>query len=695
MNLSLEQRSNFFYSSIFLLLIGNLLIRFSSIFNCPPYNAFIAVFLACVVFCCVVVVFFQKFLKAFLFLFGFSFFLYGFGAIDIQSRIFEIIVTSVATTLCVINYKVKETHRLNRPLVVLILCYVGLSLFSLLLLPVRQIVKDLWFFGFPDAFFYLFIGPPYGFFHPVAAVIQLALFVVFAIQLSTTASRLKPYKSLFAGIFSGAVFCAFIGLLDFYGVISLAWYRFGTTVSPGVLHSTFQNRNCFGEFVLTVIPFVLIGFMSKIKGVWWKVLLFGSLVICEIALILAGGRAGWVTYPLILFVCWLFFYFSKEGRLESFYFRWRDLVKVAVSVPVTIVISFLLIFHILMPVADHLKNKSGVAGINRGSARTSIYLRNQAARIGELDLGSRDVTWRQGFNVGKEGPLYGMGYESFLWQANILSNIPESYFNKFCGVHKFIHQSPHNVFLSIFVSGGIVGLCLWLLIIGYAVMVLIADLIKNKRLLNIPVVISIISFHIYGMVQSMQYIPMIWLLIFLSLGYAMTIDENVLPVRAKKGFGALAVVLVVIGGMVYLWNFESRNLAKKHGLRIYAMDQDRDRFAGFFQHSKRWKYGDYRWSGKRGAVYVPDGGTIELDFRCQTPDAEKEPVVLSVFHDGSLLDRVMFSKKETVRRKYSLTETLGQEQELLIDVSRTWNPHKHLGNHDRRNLGVGVAIVRK
>ncbi|MBW2596708.1 MAG: O-antigen ligase family protein [Deltaproteobacteria bacterium] len=642
-----------------------------------------------------VVVFFQKFLKAFLFLFGFSFFLYGFGAIDIQSRIFEIIVTSVATTLCVINYKVKETHRLNRPLVVLILCYVGLSLFSLLLLPVRQIVKDLWFFGFPDAFFYLFIGPPYGFFHPVAAVIQLALFVVFAIQLSTTASRLKPYKSLFAGIFSGAVFCAFIGLLDFYGVISLAWYRFGTTVSPGVLHSTFQNRNCFGEFVLTVIPFVLIGFMSKIKGVWWKVLLFGSLVICEIALILAGGRAGWVTYPLILFVCWLFFYFSKEGRLESFYFRWRDLVKVAVSVPVTIVISFLLIFHILMPVADHLKNKSGVAGINRGSARTSIYLRNQAARIGELDLGSRDVTWRQGFNVGKEGPLYGMGYESFLWQANILSNIPESYFNKFCGVHKFIHQSPHNVFLSIFVSGGIVGLCLWLLIIGYAVMVLIADLIKNKRLLNIPVVISIISFHIYGMVQSMQYIPMIWLLIFLSLGYAMTIDENVLPVRAKKGFGALAVVLVVIGGMVYLWNFESRNLAKKHGLRIYAMDQDRDRFAGFFQHSKRWKYGDYRWSGKRGAVYVPDGGTIELDFRCQTPDAEKEPVVLSVFHDGSLLDRVMFSKKETVRRKYSLTETLGQEQELLIDVSRTWNPHKHLGNHDRRNLGVGVAIVRK
>ena len=62
-------------------------------------------------------------------------------------------------------------------------------------------------------------------------------------------------------------------------------------------------------------------------------MLFSSLVICELALILAGARAGWVSYPLILFICWLFFYFSKEGRFESFHFGWKDLAKVAVSVP--------------------------------------------------------------------------------------------------------------------------------------------------------------------------------------------------------------------------------------------------------------------------------------------------------------------------------------------------------------------------
>ena len=174
--------------------------------------------------------------------------------------------------------------------------------------------------------------------------------MVLAFTLATTTDYREIFKFLFSGIFSGAVFCAFIGLLDFYGVISLATYRFGVTAA--VLQSTFRNRGWFAEFVLTAVPFVLIGFMSKTKGVLWKVLLFGSLVICEIALILAGARAGWVSYPLILAICWLFFYFSKEGRLDSFHFRWRDLIKVAVSVPITIVLSFVLIFYVLMPLSD-------------------------------------------------------------------------------------------------------------------------------------------------------------------------------------------------------------------------------------------------------------------------------------------------------------------------------------------------------
>lgn len=198
-----------FDGSVAIFLVANLVIRFSSIFYYPPYNGYLALILGCVVAGCAYAVIFQKYLKVFLFIFGFSFFLFGFSSIEIQSRIFELIVTCVALTLFVSNWKEGRSVRLNRPLVILILCYIGLSLFSLLLLPVRHIFKDLWFFGFPDAFFYLFIGPGSGVYYSVAAVIRLMLFVVMALALSGTSLCHENYKTLFSGIFSGAIFCIF------------------------------------------------------------------------------------------------------------------------------------------------------------------------------------------------------------------------------------------------------------------------------------------------------------------------------------------------------------------------------------------------------------------------------------------------------------------------------------------------------
>jgi O-antigen ligase len=806
-------------SLILVFLLFNLVIRFGSIFNYPPYNGVIAGFLGVVVSACVFVVCRPKYLKHLLFIFGFSFFLFGFGSIDIQSRIFELIVTLVAMTLFVVNWragrgrgrirtpveyaplsqvpqlnrrnreverdknstgqggrraekaegeKIRRSPGLNRPLVILLLCYVGLSLFSLLLLPVRQIVRDLWFFGFPDCFFYLFIGPPHGFYYPVSAVIRLILFVVLAVQISITTEAQDNYRWLFSAIFSGAVFCAFIGLLDFYGVVPLAWYRFGGTTTPGVLHSTFGNRGWFGEFILISVPFLLIGFMSRIKAVWWKVLLFGSLVICEIALLLAGGRSGWVSYPVILFVCWLFFWFSKEGRLESFHFRWKDLVKVAVSVPITIVISLVIVFYLFIPLSDHLKSSRG-GGIQEGGGATKARIVNQTARL--VEPSGRLKAWTQGIDVARESPLFGLGYESFSWHAHILAGLPNSYYTIYKeNKHHQVLQTPHNIFLQIFVSGGAVGICLWLFIVGYALVILTFDLIKEKRLLNTPVIICILSFHIFGIFQSMQYIPMIWSMIFLCLGYAMTIDDGVLPGRLRRVFGVLtkaSVVLVAIGFFVYLGNFESKSLAKKYGLRIYAMDQDQDRFAGFYQHSQRWKYGDYRWCGKRGAIYVQGGPSeirsavsgvpqlnrrirevergknftgqgagvggrrsVELEFYCRTPGMEKEPVEVKVSHEGEVVDRITFGghpsetlsgtppelfhgagKTEdgrqkakggkgtgyTVRRRYELKGERGAgsgEERLVVEVSRTWIPHNHLVNFDRRELGVGVRIVK-
>ena len=718
---------------VFLFLGLNLWYRFSTVFD---YSRFVGGLFVGLAALSLLVILFPRLLKGFLFLFGFSFFMFGFRAYDIQSQVFETVVVFVAVTLFIRRLRrlngLKEKEKggehgaprlntpngtsgstgqgldgkgwggvnpsticrsygVNRQLLGLILCYIVLSVFSLLLLPLGHIVKDIWLFGLKTSFLQVANATPNSCLYPLAGINRLILFFMLAYGLATSVNPRENYRWIFVGLFVGGVFCVFVGLLDYYGFISLRWYRFGTTGTAGALHSTFLNRSWLAEFILMMAPFVLIGFMSKIKGVWWKVLLLGSLVLCEIALILGGARGGWVSYPFILFVCWLFFYFTKGGRLESFHFRWKSVIKIAVSVPITIVISFLLIFWVFMPLSDYLKEQKPSKSLGVSSKSSAQYIKRQTARI--VEPSGRVKAWTQGLDVGREGPWFGMGYEAFCWHANILSGIQDSIYtinqdNK----HKRVLDTPHNIYFQLFVSGGIVGLCLWALVVAYSLMILVVDLIRNKRLLNVPVIISIISFHTYGLFQSMQYIPMIWMFIFLALGYTMTIDDKVLPERIRRlaGFAVKVMVcLVLIGGVVYFMGRGSQGLAEKYGLEVYAKDQDWHDYHGFY-HREKWGKEYYRWSGPQASVKVSDqirrlpqydlpdlrgrrrleglteagtkdrgrrtegGGVVEFDFVCSTPGVEEKPVTLTVSLDGEQIDEIVFRMKGGVKRWYYL-----------------------------------------
>ena len=688
----------------------NLWYRFSTIFDYSRFMGGLFIFLAAF---SLVVILFPRILRAFLFLFGFSFFLFGFRAYDIQSQVFETVVVFVALTVFFVNWRRVSRRQgaggVNRQLLGLMLCYVGLSLLSLLLLPVGHMVRGFLNFGLESSAMGVANALPNSHLYPLNGINRLILFSILAYGLTTSVNPREQYRWLFVGLFVGTVFCAFIGLLDFYGIVSLNWYRKITT--PGVLHSMFLNRGWFAEFVLTLVPFVLLGFMSRIKGIWWKIALFSSLIVCELALILAGARAGWVSYPLILFICWLFSYFSKEGRFESFHFGWKDLIKVAISVPITIGISFLLIFQVLMPLSDYLAEKTvGAEGVQAKAKASTAYFEAQASRIFKASKGGRYYTWGEGYNVGRERPVFGMGYESFNWHANILVDISESDFHRFYTEAEvsIIHDTPHSIFYQLFVSGGIIGFCLWMIIVFYAIVILLVDGVKNKRLINIPVVISIISFHIYGIFQSMQYIPMIWSIIFLNLGYAMTIDDMVLPERLRRITGVVVkvmVCMVLIGGVVYFSGRGSQGLAEKYGLEVYAKDQDFHNYSGFYPVEKG-VTGNFRWSGKEGLIKIHGDGLVEIRVECHTPGVEKEPVMVGISIGDQRVDRLVFEGIGVQMWHYWLDEGRKTEgggrraesergrHEVLVEVSRTWNPKKMGISGDVRDLGVVVSEPR-
>ena len=674
---------------MFAFLVLNLSYRFLTVFGYSRFIDSVFIFLGL---CSLAVILFPNLLRVFLFFFGASFFLFGFRGYDIQSQVFETIVVFVALSVFALNIRNRSLKVENRHISLLLICYITLSVSSLLLLPITHILKNFWYIGWEGLTLQIANATPNVPLYPLTGINRLILFSVFILEVARAKNSRELFKWLFIGIFSGCIVCVLLGFLDYYQFYSLAWYRIGSIEE--YFNTTFQNSRWFAEFVLTTIPFVLIGLTSKINGVWWKILSLGSIMVCSIAMILEGSRAGWILYPLVLFICWLFFYYSTKGRLESLRFKWQDLAKPALFVTITIIVSIFFLFQVVMPLYDNLIANEKISEIGSRSERTKQLIKKSALRFTRVEPGGRLYTWQEGFNVGRESPILGLGYESFNWHANILAAIPNSYYGKFKA--KWIHDTPHNIFLQIFVSGGIVGLWIWIFMVGYAIMILIIDLKKNNRLLNMPVIISIISFHLYGLFQSMQYVPMIWMLIFLNLGYAMTIPESAFSKKSAKIWGRICagfLVVVALSGIGYAYHFESRHLVKKYGLSIYAKDQDRDHYIGFYGPEK-WGDDIYRWSSRRGLLKFSGNGLIGLTFQFMHPDIDKRPVKLEIVLNGKVIDRLTVFARGSIGRQYYLHDVTPASHQIMIKVSRTWIPKAFNINEDRRSLGVAVSNMR-
>ncbi len=432
---------------------------------------------------------------------------------------------------------------------------------------------------------------------------------------------------------------------------------------------------------------------------------------------IAQSRAGWVAYPITLVFCWIFFHLIKRDQdVTNLVVTKKSVLKILTSIPVTILISLAILFMLVKwwgPFVEETTEKAVKdSAVTSQTIQKSIVDRSSIASI--TNMGKiRFNGWRQGVEVAREQTFFGMGYESFRWHKEILEKVEGSYLQR-SGLSGLNLDTPHNIFVQLFVSGGVVGLFLWSFVVFYTLLVLVADCIRNKIYFNVCVALSIVSFHIFGIFQSMQYVPMIWFLIFLMFGYALTIDDGVVPLpirRFVRFFSKISIVLVFIGGVVYLNNFESRGLAEKYGLEFYEKNQDSNRYFGFYWREK-WPMGYYRWSGPRASVVMRraqsgergaqgedgkrdgwmNGGVVEFDIQCHTPGVEKEPVNVVISLDGERIDEVCFVRKGSVKRQYYVKgNTKDQGHEFIFDVSRTWNPKKLGISEDMRDLGVGVS----
>ncbi len=630
------------------------------------------------------------FIKVCFFLLGLSLPLYGFQSYSFYNSVFEFLIVFWACLLLFTKGNIRRIFP-NRGLVVGFMGgYLLLVLFSLLLFPLSSFFDNLTLWGVFDFCNALFSATPDDPLYAVAAVNRLLLFFVFILLINNNQMADTLYRMLFAGCAGSVLIACLLGLLSQYGIISLVWYRPEFIDGTGVdrLHSVFGNPGWFAEYILVCTPFVLLLFCQKTWKKFRRFIFFSTFILIGASLLLTGSRTSWLIFPLVAFYCWVIFLLSYRDKEVAI--SWTELTRRCMQVSGGGLVVCLLVGSVLVG-----------GGLDRSTENPGQSLTREQYIVQRI----RNITnptvrtrlWQESFVLVSESPVFGLGYESYRWHQEVMSSVPAS---------RFVQQrqtsnhwdTAHNFYIQLVAGNGIAGLLVWLFLTTYVAFLLCRDALANRNVQSFALLCSLLTFHLYGFTQSMQYIASIYFLVFLVIGYAMRLEsKRKLPAMKRIGkYGVIAALLVAVsGGFVYSTNLQSHKLAERYGLPHYGVERQDTQYKGFYKKEDWGKDGFYRWSGRAAEIVLRGSGAVQFHFFCDAPRLEQLPLTLDVMLDGRAIDQYTFRKGEKITRTYFLPVRARQSPVTLhLQLSRVWNPKREKVNNDTRNLGIAVSEPR-
>lgn len=123
-------------------------------------------------------------------------------------------------------------------------------------------------------------------------------------------------------------------------------------------------------------------------------------------------------------------------------------------------------------------------------------------RFVERGMASRPVLWQQTLERALEAPVVGLGWGTDLG----LENVSGRY-----------EKSPHNVYLSVFAYTGVVGLTLFLVVIGYALRCAWTDVQRGSpRIASLVLVLGLVA-NVFDGYFPIQNLGVEWLILWLPV----------------------------------------------------------------------------------------------------------------------------------------------------------------------------------
>lgn len=620
---------------------------------------------------------------------GISFPLYCFQAYTVHSQVFEFLIVVLGLLLWLRLRTGGSARFLNRDIAALLFACVLLALTSLALFPVGAMTRLFTLWGFVDFSSAVFTAPPENPLYALAAGDRLLLFASVILLLSSHGDGRSCYRRLFQGAAVGGVLAACLGVLNQFGLVDLSWYRPQFLDPSGVprLHSITGNPGWFAQYLIGSFPFIILQPWARLPMMirrFGRVFFF---LLCGAALLLTGSRTSWLIFPVVGSLC------AIASILQADYSFGRSTGVIARVVVRSLLLLFLVVLvstGLLFTTTQKEASKKTVVGNPRIE-----YLVQRMRHV--FNPGERSRLWRQSLVLGWESPVFGLGYEGFKWHQKIMASVPESNFARHRQTAN-MWDTPHNLPLQLFISNGVAGLILWALLFASVLMVLWHELRHSNSRFAAAVLISMVSLLLYGLTQSLLYIPMIWFLFLLTIGYGLTVPHSILPHRLRylrAPFLAVVFLIVLSGSGYYFVNAQSQNLARKYGMTVYSDDREAVQYAGFYPREDWGDDGVFRWSGPRAEIRLPRGGMVGFTLVCNTPNLGDDPVVLDVTVNNHPLDRYTFWDAGKVNRTYFFPSVEGHAVNTIVfSISRTWSPRLAGVGADTRNLGIAVSEPR-
>ena len=195
--------------------------------------------------------------------------------------------------------------------------------------------------------------------------------------------------------------------------------------------------------------------------------------------------------------------------------------------------------------------RTAIIDLNKGESYSEIgsdiEKKNTELHLIETTPSGRTYIWKNAIKMGIEKPVFGYGVRN-------VSDYYTQYFSKYEIQNSLIGGNFHNIFITIFVSSGFLGLISFILIITYVSLRFIIYLIVTKK--NDEKLIIILFFGIlFGQLFESQIIystNFINIIFWLVIGYGLTICLKEKNIRYEEVTDISEIQKMELGIMEYI-----------------------------------------------------------------------------------------------------------------------------------------------